>query len=286
MTMYLTWPYLWTDPIGHFFESIKTMSLYPWRGQVLFNGIEYASTKLPYSYLPVLFGIQLTETVWALFIVGLVVAVVRRHPDGSTFAHRVEGWREKRELIELTVLWFIIPFIGFIILRSALYDNFRQIIFILPPIFWIAGVAIEKIKRPALQIALIALIILPGIVDGIRLHPYEYIYYNRLIGGVDGAQGRFELDYWGTSYREAAEYINEIAPANAVIWVEGPSHLFELYARQDLKIFSDHEIERADHYDYVIAATRNNMDQTSYPNAKIIHKIARGEAVLTVIKQP
>ncbi len=286
MTMYLTWPYLWTDPIGHFFESIKTMSLYPWRGQVLFNGIEYASTKLPYSYLPVLFGIQLTEPVWALFIVGLVVAVVRRHPDGSTFAHRVEGWREKRELIELTVLWFIIPFIGFIILRSALYDNFRQIIFILPPIFWIAGVAIEKIKRPALQIALIALIILPGIVDGIRLHPYEYIYYNRLIGGVDGAQGRFELDYWGTSYREAAEYINEIAPANAVIWVEGPSHLFELYARQDLKIFSDHEIERADHYDYVIAATRNNMDQTSYPNAKIIHKIARGEAVLTVIKQP
>ena len=31
--------------------------------------------------------------------------------------------------------------------------------------------------------------ILPGIVDGIRLHPYEYIYYNRFIGGVDGAQG-------------------------------------------------------------------------------------------------
>jgi hypothetical protein len=272
MTMYLTWPYLWTDPTGHFFESIKTMSLYPWRGQVLFNGVEYASTKLPYSYLPVLFGIQLTEPVWALFIVGLVVAVVRL--------------REKRELIELTILWFIIPFIGFIILRSALYDNFRQIFFILPPIFWMAGVAIEKVRRLALQFALIALVILPGIVDGIRLHPYEYIYYNRFIGGVDSAQGRFELDYWGTSYREAAEYINEIAPANAVVWVEGPSHLFELYAREDLKIYSAHEIERADHYDYVIAATRNDMDQTSYPNAKIIYKIARGEAVLTVIKQP
>ena len=127
-TMYLTWPYLWTDPIGHFIESIKTMSLYPWRGQILFNGIEYASTKLPYSYLPVLFGIQLTEAVWALFIVGFFVAVIGRRPDGSTFAHRVEGWTKKRELIELTILWFIIPIVGFIILRSALYDNFRQIL--------------------------------------------------------------------------------------------------------------------------------------------------------------
>jgi hypothetical protein len=194
--------------------------------------------------------------------------------------------REKRNLIELTVLWFILPVAGFIILRSALYDNFRQVLFILPPIFWMAGVAFEKIKRPVLQFALIAIITLPGIVDGIRLHPYEYIYYNRFIGGVDGAQGRFELDYWGASYREAAEYVNSIAPANAVIWIEGPSHLFELYAREDLKLFSDHEIERADHYDFVIALVRNNMDQRSYPDAEIIHRIMRGNAVLTVIKKP
>ena len=103
---------------------------------------------------------------------------------------------------------------------------------------------------------------------------------------MNGAQGRFELDYWGTSYREAAEYVNGIAPAHAVVWVEGPSHLFELYAREDLKIYSTHEIERADHYDYVISLTRNDMDQLSYPNANIIYKIARGEAVLAVIKQP
>jgi hypothetical protein len=272
ITMYLTWPYLWPDPLGNFIDSLKTMSLYPWTGHVLFNGSEYTSTSLPYTYLPMLFGIQLTEPVWVLTLFGVVVA-------GFSL-------REKRNLIELTVLWFILPVAGFIILRSALYDNFRQVLFILPPIFWMAGVAFEKIKRPVLQFALIAIITLPGIVDGIRLHPYEYIYYNRFIGGVDGAQGRFELDYWGASYREAAEYVNSIAPANAVVWIEGPSHLFELYAREDLKLFSDHEIERADHYDFVIALVRNNMDQRSYPDAEIIHRIMRGNAVLTVIKKP
>jgi hypothetical protein len=272
ITMYLTWPYLWTDPVGHLFGALKTMSAYPWRGQVLYNGVEYASTALPYSYLPVLFGIQLTEPVWLLAIAGVVVSVI--------------GWREKRGLLELTILWFIIPLLGFTILRSALYDNFRQIIFILPPIFWLAGVAFEKIKNTKWQIALITLCLIPGILGIIRLHPYEYIYYNSFIDGMDGAQERFELDYWGTSYREAAEVVSEIAPANAIIWVEGPSHLFELYAREDLKIYSDHEAERADHYDYVVATTRYNLDQASYPDAKIIYKITRGDAILTVIKQP
>ena len=37
-----------------------------------------------------------------------------------------------------------------------------------------------------------------------ELHPNQYIYYNALVGGVRGANGRYELDYWGTSLAEAA----------------------------------------------------------------------------------
>ena len=270
--MYLTWPYLWTNPLGNFIASIKTMSLYPWSGQVLFNGQQFASTELPASYLPVLLGLQLTEPLWALTLIGVVVAGIRL--------------REKRELIELSILWLILPLFGFIVMRTALYDNFRQVFFILPPLFWLAGVAIEQVKRPAFQMALIVLAALPGIVDGIRLHPYEYIYYNRFIGGVDGAQGRFELDYWGASYREAAEFVNTTAPANATVWIEGPSQLFELYAREDLKLYSTHEADRADHYDFAVALTRDHMDQASFPNAEVVYRIMRGRAVLAVVKTP
>ena len=272
IVMYLTWPYLWTNPLGNFIASIKTMSLYPWSGQVLFNGQQFASTELPASYLPVLLGLQLTEPLWALTLIGVVVAGIRL--------------REKRELIELSILWLILPLFGFIVMRTALYDNFRQVFFILPPLFWLAGIAIEQVKRPAFQMALIVLAALPGIVDGIRLHPYEYIYYNRFIGGVDGAQGRFELDYWGASYREAAEFVNSTAPANATVWIEGPSQLFELYAREDLKLYSTHEADRADHYDFAVALTRDHMDQASFPNAEVVYRIMRGRAVLAVVKTP
>jgi len=283
MAMYLSWPYLWMDPVGHFFESLKVMSLYPWLGLVLFNGVSYQSTNLPYSYLPVLFTIQLTEPVWALSIAGWAVAIIGGARHLRRTPVQVSG---KRGLVELALLWFVIPFIGFVVLRVPLYDNFRQVLFILPPIFLMAGVAFEKIKSTKWQIALVTLCLIPGVMGIVSLHPYEYIYYNRFVGGMDGAQGRFEADYWVTSYREAAGYVNSIAPPNAAIWVEGPAHLFAIFAREDLKIYSWHEAERADRYEYVITTTRYDFDKTSYPEAEIVHRIMRGDALLAVIKKP
>jgi len=271
-SIYLFWPYLWTDPIGRLMESILVMSRYPWAGAVLFNGIGYSSADLPMSYLPTLLGIQLTEPVWVLVILGLTVAVI--------------GLKEKRDLLILFTIWFALPLFGFIVTRTVLYDNFRQILFILPPIFIFAGLAFAWIKRPAIQFAVIALCVLPGIIGIVKLFPYEYIYYNSFIGGVDGANGKYELDYWGTSFREAALFVNDISPANASVWVEGPTQSFSIYAREDLKIFSTNEVKRADHYDYVIATTRYNLDQISYQDAEVIHRITRGDAVLAVIKKP
>lgn len=271
---YLTWPYLWTNPVGHFISSFKEMSLYPWTGAVLFNGATYPITNLPTSYLPVLLAIQLTEPVWALSLIGWLVSVF-----GA-------GLRQKRGVIELSVLWFILPLTAFIVTQTALYDNFRQILFLLPPIFLMAGVAFEAVKQVKWQAVLVGLCLIPNLIGIVSLHPYEYIYYNRFIGGVDGAADRFELDYWGISYREAAEYVNQVAPPNATVWLEGPAALFQLYAREDLKTYSTNEVERADHYDYVVATTRYNLDETAYPDAEIIYEIKRGDAVLTVIKKP
>ena len=59
-----------------------------------------------------------------------------------------------------------------------------------------------------------------------------------------------------------------------------------MYVRPDLKIFSTYEVERADHYDYVVALTRSNLDLQSYPDAPVVHAVEREGAVLTVIKKP
>lgn len=274
--MYITWPYLWPNPIGHFVETVQIMAQHPWPGSVLFNGATYPANDLPASYVPTFLAIQFTEPVWVLFIVGLAAAVY------GVVRKRMESL----ELLALTVVWFIVPLITFIILRPTLYDNFRQSFFIVPPIFFMAGLAFDLIRRPLLQGALIALIVLPGILASIRLHPYEYVYYNQFVGGVNGAVDRFELDYWGTSYREAADQVNRIAPANANVWVDGPAHLFNSFARADFHIYSPQEADRADHYDVVVTLARYNLEKTSFPEAKIVYRIKREAAVLAIIRTP
>jgi len=272
MATYISWPYLWMNPLPRFFESLQEMSLYPWNGQVLFNGGLYPSTNLPIYYLPLLLAIQLTEPAWLLSAAGWVAAVQNK--------------KKKRALVEISLLWFVIPLLAFIVFRVALYDNFRQILFILPPIFLMAGVAFETVKNVKWQAALIGLSLLPGVVGIVALHPYPYIYYNQFAGGVNGAAGRFETDYWVTSYREAAEVVNDAALPNATVWVEGPAQLFSLFAREDLKVYSSGETDRAERYDYVVASTRYDLDKTSYPDAQVVYRVERNGVVLTVIKKP
>ena len=276
IAMYLTWPYLWPDPIGHFWETVTIMAQHPWPGSVLFNGATYPANDLPASYLPLLLTIQLTEPVWMLFFVGLAVAV---------FGFVKKRVRE-RELLALTLVWFLLPLTTFVILRPTLYDNFRQTLFILPPVFFVTGLAFEQIRKPALQAALIALVILPGVIASVRLHPYEYVYYNQFLGGVQSAVDRFELEYWATSYREAAREANRIAPPNANVWVDGPAHLFNQFARPDFHIYSPQEAERADHYDIVVTLARYDLEKTSFPEAPIVYRVIREGAVFAVIREP
>jgi hypothetical protein len=274
--MYATWPYLWPDPIGHLVETVFVMSHHPWNGLVLFNGASYAATDLPASYMPTLLAIQVTEPVWVLSALGLAVTMI--------------GLIKKRigssDLLALTLIWFILPLVTFIIRQPTMYDNFRQAFFILPMVFVLAGVAFDQARKPLLQGILILMLIVPGIVNIIRLHPYEYAYYNSLVGGVGGAFRKFELDYWGTSYRQIALELNRIAPPNSIVWTEGPTHILDTYARPDLQIYSTYEAERAEHYAYVIALSRLQADLLAYPDAPVIFSVTRDGAVLAVIKRP
>jgi hypothetical protein len=274
--MYLTWPYLWPDPVGHFLETVQIMSRHPWPGEVLFNGAVYPANDLPASYLPTLLAIQLTEPVWALFVAGLAVAAFGVARRQST----------RLELLALTAVWFLVPLIAFVVLRPTLYDNFRQAFFIVPPIFFVAGLAFDLVRKPLLQGALIAVVILPGLIASVRLHPYEYVYYNQFRGGLPAAVDRFELEYWGTSYREAAAEAERIAPPNARVWVDGPAHLFARFARPDFHIYSPQEAERADRYDLVITLVRYDWEKTSFPEAKIVYTVAREGVPFAMIRMP
>jgi len=69
---------------------------------------------------------------------------------------------------------------------------------------WIADRA-AHLRRPVLLMlaALFAIGLALPAIGMVRLHPYEYVWFNAVAGGVKGAQPRFMLDYWGLAFKQA-----------------------------------------------------------------------------------
>ena len=276
IAMFITWPYLWPSPIDHWMDSLVLMVNFPWPGHVLFNGQFYDAEKLPISYLPTLINIQLTESLIVLIYLGLALLIF------SLLRKRL-----KLDFLLVVVIGALLPLISLILSRATMYDNFRQILFILPPLILLSGLSLDmifSILKPAiLRLALLLILAFPGIYAIVRLHPYQYLYYNSFMGGTGGALRRFELDYWFTSYREVGLWLNTNVPANAKIGGDGPTYLLEPYLRPDLKLQPASNPNEG--YDYFITTSRYNQDSTSYPDAKVIYSVERDGAILAVVKQ-
>ena len=142
---YLTWPFLWGNPLYIFFKALKTMLAFPWIGTVRFEGLNYQASELPWYYLPKLIGIQFTLPLILLAIAGTVL-LIRRIMSKS------QGWSTGIILL----IWFWVPLIVVMILQPNSYDNFRQYLFITPPLFAMAGIAVDKglqiFHRPVLTV--------------------------------------------------------------------------------------------------------------------------------------
>lgn len=279
MTAYLTWPFLWGAPIPNYIESLSLMSQFPFDAMVLFNGTLLPPDRIPRFYFPVMFALQLTEPLLLLFGFGFTLLVL--------------SVRKKKGLEPILIFagWFLLPASAIVLLRNNLYDNARQLYFLFPPMFLAAGYAIEwiftRLTRQTYRIIFLILTILPGLIAIVRLHPYQYVYYNSLIGGVDGAVRRFETDYWGTSFKEAMGYVNSVAPEGGrILILSGPNDIASRYARSDLEVVTeetDYSEEKL--YDYVLILTRKNVNEGRCKKSETVHTVGRGEAVFTFVKK-
>ena len=264
VTTYLTWPYLWSAPVKHLIKSWEVMNAFSVPGS--------------WSSLPSLLAFQYTEPAVILAIVGFIISIV-------------EFLRGKQTgLLFLFLGWTVLPLSYLICKESHLYDNFRQVLFLIPPFFMMAGLALDRIinliRRPVLVVSFIFIISLPGIWADIRLHPYQYIYYNQFIGGVGKASLEHNTDYWGTSFKETAQYLNETVPTNSTILVCGPVNLLEPFLRADLnaKEGCKEGAETGETPDFVVIYTRHNIHTRNYPHAEVIYSVNRENAVLAVVK--
>jgi hypothetical protein len=275
---FVSWPYLWTNPLQRFIEAFGFMSDNPTQLQVLFNGHLYRADELPRRYLPVLLGLTLTEPVFPLFLIGLLAAFWKKI--------NTDNWLLTTNYF-LLLLWLLIPFTYVVASQPPMYDGYRHFLFMLPPIFIFAGFAFEKLLeviKTRWAIGVIAFVLLaPAIYNLVQLHPYEYTYYNSFTGGTSGAFRNYETDYWLTCYKESIEKFNE---PNAQLFVKREPYIAEYYADKNITI-RDYRAEfgKIQSGDFVLVNTRANEDNKTFKDAPVVLQIRRGHAVFCEIKQ-
>ena len=121
---------------------------------------------------------------------------------------------ERRRLGILTVvIAAILPLAYALIARPTAYNVLRHFAFVLPPLAILAGLGLARAlsvigprARTVVAAMIVAACLLP-VARIVQLHPYEYVYFNDLSGGVRAAASRFELDYWGTSFTELGRLV-------------------------------------------------------------------------------
>lgn len=214
--MVLFWPVLWENTFQNFISAFKQMKSFPWDGYMLYMGEYERSIALPWHYIPVWILITTPVLYSVFFFTGLSGIVF------SFLKSPIKAFRDKHcGIIFLTL--FILPLASVIALRAVLYDGWRHMFFLYPPFLLIAVLGIRSImtfSRRVLKGKLFSLFrlfigvviffsVLSPLYFMVRWHPYQNVYFNFLSGGMDGVRWKYEMDYWGISYKEVIEYIVE-----------------------------------------------------------------------------
>ena len=181
-----------------------------WDNEILYMGKLLSKEERPWHYLPLLLSIQLPLVVLASLASGLFLSIRKRLRYG--ISHPVS-------VITTTVL---INFIVYIVLHPVVYNGIRHFLYfaaclvLLAAFFLIDGFEIAKRKHKYILLGTVLAYLFFTLIRTVHLHPYEYIYYNELAGGLRGIENKYELDYWGAAYKESAQLVSEGVKKNGV----------------------------------------------------------------------
>ena len=223
VVMLIWWPWAQQNPIANPLEALSEFSHFPMEFDFAFFGMWVSTLHLPWYYIPGFLAVKLPEPM-VLLLAASCVAVP------------VMALRRRRLLLHLPALVFsfalFFPPVYIVATNAVLYDNIRHVLFLIPLLAVVAGIALDRFdrlvrptgpQRVAVYGAVVAFVLYHfGVMAA--LHPDEYIYFNAFIGGVPGAADKFDLDFWSNSLAETTTSL-----VGKVVAAEGPAALAHPY---------------------------------------------------------
>lgn len=233
--------------IGEWLNSFSPNS--PTR--ILFEGKLVWTDLLPWYYNTKM----LVMTIPAAVFVGMLLAL------GLCFVKK----SNRAEIITLVCISAVSILI--FSLKSDTNGIWQHLLYAEIPLYIVAAIGFDMLaessRSTATQIAGIAIPLLLMIMPAVhifRSHPYSHIYYNEFTGGLNHTFGRYELENYGVSNLEAAQWIIDNGKYNlsgdqlfvAARSEKAGKHYFGKY-KYEVSIVETRWAERANHiWDYAI----------------------------------
>lgn len=207
--MAVFWPWAMKSP-ANLFKAMTAFSHFSFELDTILAGKVMANGDVPGTYLSWYLLVRLPE----LFLLGLALSMLA----GMRALPGLRGIAGRQAALPWlpVVLAALVPLTYTLLAAPPLYNGIRHFTFLLPPLAILAGAGLTQAWLRAApfsrgrQFATIGCIVL-ALGHGltlVRLHPYEYVAYNGIAGGLAGTAGQWEQDYWATSLREAADDLN------------------------------------------------------------------------------
>jgi hypothetical protein len=121
----------------------------------------------------------------------------------------------------------------------------------------------------------------------VQLHPYQYLYYSPLVGGLPGASGRYVTDYWVGIMSEAVERLDDyVADLDSIGTNE---RRYKVAVCGERTSFEEEESDKRLQWtpdwpkaDFFIAPTHMNCDRAL--DGRVVATISRLGVTIGVVK--
>jgi tetratricopeptide (TPR) repeat protein len=197
-------------PISHPIESLQGMTNRETKIRTLFEGRYQLNSAMPWYY----------ELKWILISNPLSVII-------GTILFVVLGFIGRKK-IGTFIIWLglfaaLFPLLYMIYKHSSVYDTWRHVFFVYP--FWVVIAALgwaylgdfvqarmskgTEGKQRYIGPGIALLLTVPAILWTFRSHPNQYVYFNEFAGGIKGANGHYELDYYYNSSQQQVDWLRK-----------------------------------------------------------------------------
>ena len=201
--MVAAWPWSALAPLNPL-RGLLDFGAFNYQVKTLLAGQVYDMGDVPRWYVPAYLVIKLPIMMLAGAVSALAFVLWRERGD---------NWRRRLETA-LVVFIAAFPVVCEVIDRGPAYTGLRHFLFVVPPFAVLAGIGFDWLlvklsargrayRLGAAAAITAALAWNAGVL--VMLHPYQYLYYNPLVGGLEGAARNYDTDYWVNIMPEAVD---------------------------------------------------------------------------------